>query len=50
MTCAVPDCAAEVVMTGVCSAHWLEADEAAHGAQRIEAELLDVHRYGWRRP
>lgn len=28
---------------GVCSAHWLEADEAAHGASRIEAELRAVH-------
>ena len=27
---------------GVCSAHWLEADEAAHGADRIEAELRAV--------
>jgi len=29
-------------MQGVCSAHWLEADEAAHGAERIEAELLAI--------
>lgn len=27
---------------GVCSAHWLEADEAAHGADHIDAELLAV--------
>jgi hypothetical protein len=27
---------------GVCAAHWLEADEAAHGADRIEAELRQV--------
>lgn len=42
MTCAVPDCAAEVVMTGVCSGHWLEADEAAHGADNIEDELRRI--------
>ena len=27
---------------GVCSAHWLEADEAAHGAERIEDELRQI--------
>jgi hypothetical protein len=27
-------------MAGVCSGHWLEADEAAHGADRIEQELV----------
>jgi FKBP-type peptidyl-prolyl cis-trans isomerase (trigger factor) len=31
------------VMQGVCSAHWLEADEAARGAERIEHELRQVH-------
>lgn len=29
MTCAVPDCTAAVVMTGVCSLHWLEAEYGA---------------------
>jgi hypothetical protein len=42
MTCAVPSCHELSVTTCVCSAHWLEADEAAHGAQRIEAELLAI--------
>lgn len=42
MTCAVPSCQELSGTTGVCSAHWLEADEAAHGAQRIEAELLAI--------
>ncbi len=29
-------------MQGVCSAHWLEADEAAHGADRLDAELVAI--------
>jgi hypothetical protein len=29
-------------MQGVCSSHWLEADEAAHGADRLEAELSAI--------
>jgi len=32
------------VTAGVCSAHWLEVDEAAHGAERIEQELALIHR------
>jgi len=32
----------DTVMEGVCSAHWLEADEAARGADRIEHELRQV--------
>ena len=39
MTCGVPECQQLSVTTGVCSQHWLEADEAARGAERIEAEL-----------
>ena len=31
-------------MQGLCSAHWLEADEAAHGAERIEAEIVAIRR------
>ena len=27
---------------GVCSGHWLEADEAVHGADRIEQEMRHV--------
>lgn len=42
MTCAAPHCTEDTVMQGVCSAHWLEADEAAHGADRIDAELLAI--------
>lgn len=42
MTCAVPECQELSVAAGVCSAHWLEADEAAHGADRIDAELLAI--------
>ena len=42
MTCGVPECQQLSVTTGVCSEHWLEADEAAHGAQRIKGELLAV--------
>ena len=42
MTCAVPSCQELSVMTGVCSAHWLEADETAHGADNIEDELRRV--------
>lgn len=42
MTCAVPRCQELSVTAGVCSAHWLEADEAAHGADRIEAELIAI--------
>ena len=42
MRCAVPHCTEQMVMQGVCSAHWLEADEAAHGADRIEAELVAI--------
>lgn len=38
MRCAVPDCTAEVVMTGVCSAHWLEAEYAA-----LSADLRGFH-------
>ncbi len=40
MTCAVPRCTEPSAMAGVCSGHWLEADEAAHGADRIEQELV----------
>jgi hypothetical protein len=29
-------------MQGVCSSHWLEADEATCGADRLEAELRQV--------
>jgi hypothetical protein len=39
VTCAVPRCQELSVTAGVCSAHWLEADEAAHGADRIEQEM-----------
>jgi hypothetical protein len=28
-------------MEGVCTAHWLEADEVAHGAARIEAAVAE---------
>ena len=42
MTCAVPECQELSVTFGVCQAHWLEADEAVHGADRIEAELRAV--------
>ena len=44
MTCAVPNCQELSVTAGVCSAHWLEADEAARGAERIEHELALIHR------
>ncbi len=40
MTCAVPRCSEDAVMQGVCSGHWLEADEAVYGAERLEAELI----------
>ncbi len=42
MTCHVPHCPADATMQGVCSSHWLEADEANHGADRLEAELRQV--------
>lgn len=42
MTCDVPHCTEQMVMQGVCSAHWLEADEAAHGADRLDAELVAI--------
>lgn len=42
MTCAVPLCPMDAVMQGVCSSHWLEADEAAHGAERIAQELIQI--------
>jgi len=42
VTCAVPRCQELPVTFGVCSAHWLEADEAAHGAERIEDELRQI--------
>lgn len=42
MTCDAPHCTEPMVMQGLCSAHWLEADEAAHGADRIEAELMAI--------
>ena len=43
MTCAVPLCEEQVTMEGVCSAHWLEADEVAHGAARLDAALEEAH-------
>ena len=46
MRCGVPGCNEEMVMQGVCSSHWLEADEAVHGAQRIEDELAACRREG----
>lgn len=42
MTCAVPHCTEPIAMQGVCSAHWLEADEAAYGEDRIKAELAAI--------
>ena len=42
MTCGVPSCEERAVLQGVCSAHWLEADEAVHGAARCEAAILEV--------
>lgn len=42
MTCDAPHCTEPMVMQGVCSAHWLEADEAAHGADRLDAELVAI--------
>jgi len=39
VTCAVPRCQELSVTAGVCAAHWIEADEAAHGADRIRQEL-----------
>ena len=41
MTCAVPQCEEQETMEGVCTAHWLEADEAVHGATRIEAAIAE---------
>lgn len=41
MTCGVPSCEERVVLEGVCSAHWLEADEAVNGAARCEAAILE---------
>ena len=46
MTCTVPRCQQLSVTAGVCSGHWLEADEAAHGAERIDQELALIHREG----
>jgi len=42
MTCHVPHCHADALLQGVCQEHWIEADEAAHGAERIEAELAAI--------
>jgi len=44
--CSVPQCHADVAMQGVCSAHWLEADEAANGAEQIEDELRQIRADG----
>ena len=41
MTCAVPSCEQPPAAEGVCSAHWLEADEAVNGAARCEAAILE---------
>ncbi len=42
MTCHVPHCHADALLQGVCASHWLEADEAINGADRLEAELRQV--------
>ena len=41
MTCAVPNCQQPPAMEGVCSAHWLEADEAVNGATRLYAAIAE---------
>ena len=41
MTCAVPNCQQPPAMEGVCSAHWLEADEAVNGAARLDAAIAE---------
>jgi hypothetical protein len=42
VTCHVPNCHADAIMQGVCSSHWLQADEATRGADRLEAEMRQV--------
>ena len=41
MTCGVPWCEGVVALEGVCSSHWLEADEAVHGAARLDAAIAE---------
>jgi hypothetical protein len=43
MTCAVPSCQQPTTMEGVCTAHWLEADEAVNGAARLDAAIAEQH-------
>jgi len=41
VTCGVPWCEEQVTIEDVCSAHWLEADEVAHGVARINAAIAE---------
>jgi hypothetical protein len=43
VTCGVPQCEEQVTMEGVCSSHWLEADEAVNGAARLDAAIAEQH-------